>query len=79
MNSLRAAVAALTTTVFITSGCASVDAGTTSTPSSEPVYRTGSSIPVRGRTKEEKEKETPESPRATQQTQTTGTGNPGTN
>ena len=82
MNSLLTAAAALTTTVLIASGCASTEAGTTNAQRSEPVYRTGSNIPMRDKTsltKEEQERQTPESQRAMQQMQTTGAGTPRTN
>lgn len=64
------------------SGCtAPVDPGqpAESVRPDEPVYRTGSRIPIRDKTpltKEKKEKQTDESQRALQQMQTTGAGNP---
>jgi hypothetical protein len=79
MNSFLAAAAALTTTVLIASGCASsssTDTSTSDAPRGEPVYRTGSHIPVRDTpttTKEDPQK------RAAQQPQPTGAGTPGTN
>jgi hypothetical protein len=84
MNSFLGAAAALTTTVLIASGCASTDAGTTTNApqGGEPIYRTGSNIPVRDKTamtKEERERQAAESQRAVQPTQTTGAGNSRTN
>ena len=84
MTSFLAAAAALTTTVLIASGCASTDAGTTTNApqGGEPIYRTGSNIPVRDKapmTKEEQAKQSADAQRALQQMQTTGAGNPKTN
>jgi len=71
MTSFLAAAAALTTTVLIASGCASTGTATTATnaPQGEPVYRTGSNIPMRDKsamTKEEQERQAAESQRASQ-------------
>ena len=80
MNSRLAAAAALMTVFLTASGCASTEtAGTQPVERSEPVYRTGSNIPVRDKTpmtKEEKEKMAEDSRRALQQMQTTGAGIP---
>ena len=85
MNSRLAASAALMTALFA-SGCASTDGAITDNKQAdlkpEPVYRTGSNIPVRDKTpmtKEEKEKLADDSRRAMQQMQTTGIGNPKAN
>lgn len=70
MNSPLAAAAALTT-VLIASGCAGTDLATANaSPREEPVYRTGSNIPLRDKapmTNEEKEKRAEESRGALQQ------------
>jgi hypothetical protein len=83
MNSRLAAAAALMTVLFA-SGCASTEgaATTQAEPKPEPVYRTGSNIPVRDKTpmtKEEKEKQAQDSQRTLEQMRATGAGFPKTN
>jgi hypothetical protein len=84
MTSFLTAAAALTTTVLIASGCASTGTATTATNAAqgEPVYRTGSNIPMRDKsamTKEEQERQAAESQRASQPTQAAGSGASRTN
>jgi hypothetical protein len=81
MNFLPTAAAALT--VLCVSGCASSDtAATPDRPYQEPVYRTGSNIPVRDKTPatpEEKASRAAEAQRAIEQMQRTGAGKPNNN
>ena len=84
MNSLNSmkligVASAALTTVLLAAGCATTDsASTTAATRDEPVYRTGSNIPVHEKalTKEEKAKQAEDSQRYLQQMQTTGAGNP---
>jgi len=82
MQTRLAAVAALIM-ILTASGCAGTDPATVNTSQrDELVYRTGSNIPVRGKTPmtpEEKEKQAEEARRTFQQMQTTGAGNPRVN
>jgi hypothetical protein len=79
----RLVAAAVLTAALTASGCAGTDpAAVNPSQREELVYRTGSNIPVRGKTPmtpEEKEKQAEEARRTFQQMQTTGAGNPRTN
>jgi hypothetical protein len=83
MHSLRIAATALV--VLFASGCADTPEAATAakrTTYEEPVYRTGSNIPVRDKTpmtEEEKANRAAESQRALEQLQRTGSGNPRNN
>jgi hypothetical protein len=83
MHSLRIAATALT--VLIVSGCADTPeaaAAPKRTTYEEPVYRTGSNIPMRDKTpmtEEEKASRAAEAQRSLEQVQRTGAGNPRNN
>jgi hypothetical protein len=72
--------AASVTAILVASGCASTEtASANTTQREEPVYRTGSNIPVHDKapqTKEEKEKQADDARRSLQQMQNTGAGMP---